>query len=100
MFSGASRGGITDLTGPSRSAPPTSRPGGPPGAATVFLIAIGAGALTLGATALDPAADVRHQNTAQVQTTGYQATSSYATYEDCVRAMAQHYLPASNCQQR
>ena len=30
-----------------------------------FLIAIGAGALTLGATAIDPAADVRHQNTAQ-----------------------------------
>ena len=52
-----------------------------------FLIAIGAGALTLGATAIDPAADVRHQNTAQVQTTGYQATV-YATYEDCVRAMA------------
>jgi hypothetical protein len=66
-----------------------------------FLIAIGAGALTLGATAIDPAADVRHQNTAQVQTTGYQATPYiYATYEDCVRAMAQQNLPASNCQQR
>jgi hypothetical protein len=63
-----------------------------------FLIAIGAGALTLGATAIDPAADVRHQNTAQVQTTGYQTT--YATYEDCVRAMAQQNLPATNCQQR
>ncbi len=66
-----------------------------------FLIAIGAGALTLGAKAIDPAADVRHQNTAQVQTTGYQATPyTYATYEDCVRAMQQQYLPASNCQQR
>ena len=63
-----------------------------------FLIAIGAGALTLGATAVDPAADVRHQNTAQVQATSYQTT--YASYDDCVRAMAQHYLPASNCQQR
>ena len=62
-----------------------------------FLIAIGAGALTLGATAIDPAADVRHQNTAQVQTTSYR---TYATYEDCVRAMQQQYLPASNCQQR
>ena len=30
-----------------------------------FLIAIGAGALTLGATAIDPAADVRHQHTAR-----------------------------------
>ena len=67
-----------------------------------FLIAIGAGALTLGATAIDPAADVRHQNTAQVQqvqTTGYQATT-YGTYEDCVRAMQQQYLPVSNCQPR
>ena len=63
-----------------------------------FLIAIGAGALTLGATAIDPAADVRHQNTAQVQQTGYQQT--YASYEDCVRAMAQQNLPASNCQAR
>ena len=64
-----------------------------------FLIAIGAGALTLGATAIDPAADVRHQNTAQVQTTSQQATV-YATMDDCVRAMAQQNLPASNCQQR
>jgi hypothetical protein len=63
----------------------------------VFLIAIGAGALTLGATAIDPAADVRHQNTAQVRTTGYQ---TYATYEDCVKAMARQNLPASNCQPR
>jgi hypothetical protein len=63
-----------------------------------FLIAIGAGALTLGAVAVDPAADVRHQNTAQVQATSYQQT--YASYDDCVRAMAQQYLPASNCQPR
>ena len=56
-----------------------------------FLIAIGAGALTLGATAIDPAADVRHQNTAQVQTTSQQATV-YATMDDCVRAMAQQNL--------
>ena len=64
-----------------------------------FLIAIGAGALTLGATAIDPAADVRH--TAQVQTTSYQATPYiYASMDDCVRAMAQQNLPASNCQQR
>ena len=59
-----------------------------------FLIAIGAGALTLGATAIDPAGDVRHQNTAQVQTTTYQA---YASYDDCVRSMARQNLPASNC---
>jgi len=62
-----------------------------------FLIAIGAGALTLGATAIDPAADVRHQSTAQVQTTSYQA-NAYATYEDCLRTAAQQNLPASACQ--
>lgn len=62
-----------------------------------FLIAIGAGALTLGATAIDPAADVRHQGTAQVQSTSYQA-NAYATYEDCLRAAAQQNLPASACQ--
>ena len=62
-----------------------------------FLIAIGAGALTLGATAIDPAADVRHQNTAQVQTTSFQA-SAYASYDDCLRAAAQQNLPASACQ--
>ena len=62
-----------------------------------FLIAIGAGALTLGATAIDPAADVRHQHTAQVQTTSYQA-AAYGTYEDCLRAAAQQNLPASTCQ--
>ena len=62
-----------------------------------FLIAIGAGALTLGATAIDPAADVRHQGMAQVQSTSYQA-SAYGTYEDCLRAAAQQNLPASTCQ--
>lgn len=62
-----------------------------------FLIAIGAGALTLGATAIDPASDVRHQGTAQVQTTNFQA-SAYTTYEDCLRAAAQQNLSASACQ--
>ena len=68
-----------------------------------FLIAIGAGALTLGATAIDPAADARHQNQAQAQAQVYTSSSQttvYASYDDCVRAMAQQYLPASNCQPR
>ena len=39
------------------------------------------------------------RTTAQVQTTSQQATV-YATMDDCVRAMAQQNLPASNCQQR
>jgi hypothetical protein len=63
-----------------------------------FIIAIGAGAFTLGATAVDVTSDVRQQQrTAQVQTTNFQA-SAYATYEDCVRAAAQQQLPASACQ--
>jgi hypothetical protein len=69
-----------------------------------FIIAIGAGAFTLGATTVDVTSDMRHQErTAQVQATGYQAgyqATSYGSYEDCVRAMQQRYLPASNCQQR
>ena len=48
-------------------------------------------------TVIDPAADVRHHNTAQVQPVGYQ---TYASYDDCVRAMAQQNLPALNCQAR
>jgi hypothetical protein len=65
-----------------------------------FIIAIGAGAFTLGATTVDVTSDMRHQErTAQVQTTSQQATV-YATMDDCVRAMAQQNLPASNCQQR
>ncbi len=66
-----------------------------------FIIAIGAGAFTLGATAVDVTSDTRDQQRyAQVQTTGQQASVVYATMDDCVRAMAQQNLPASNCQQR
>jgi hypothetical protein len=67
-----------------------------------FIIAIGAGAFTLGATAVDVTSDTRDQQRyAQVQTTSQQATPYiYATMDDCVRAMAQQNLPASNCQQR
>ena len=55
---------------------------------------------TLGATAIDVTSDTRDQQRyAQVQTTSQQATV-YATMDDCVRAMAQQNLPASNCQQR
>lgn len=65
-----------------------------------FIIAIGAGAFTLGATTADVTSDMRHnERTAQVQTTSQQA-AVYATMDDCVRAMAQQNLPASNCQQR
>jgi hypothetical protein len=61
-----------------------------------FIIAIGAGAFTLGATTVDVTSDARQQRTAQVQATNYQA-AGFATYEDCLRAAAQQSLPASAC---
>jgi hypothetical protein len=61
-----------------------------------FIIAIGAGAFTLGATTVDVTSDVRQQRTAQAQTNNYQA-AGFATYEDCLRAAAQQSLPASAC---
>jgi hypothetical protein len=66
-----------------------------------FLIAIGAGAFTVGATAVDITSDIgqeRAARTAQVvQTTTPQATV-YATMTDCVNAAARQGLPASTCQ--
>jgi len=61
-----------------------------------FLIAIGAGAITLGATTADVTSDMRQQRTAQVQATNYQA-AGFATHEDCLRAAAQQNLPATAC---
>ena len=63
-----------------------------------FLIAIGAGALTLGATTADVTSDMRqHDRTAQVRTTTFQA-SAYPTQADCLAAAAQQGVPASACQ--
>jgi hypothetical protein len=64
-----------------------------------FIIAIAAGALTVGATTAD-VSGVAKQNAqaraAQVQPTTFQA-SAYATSDHCVRAAAQQNLPASAC---
>jgi hypothetical protein len=65
-----------------------------------FIIAIAAGALTLGATGADVTGSARQNaqaRAAQPQATTFQA-SAYATYDDCVRAAAQQSLPASTCQ--
>ena len=62
-----------------------------------FIIAIGAGAFTLGATTVDVTSDVNAQKRdrfAQTQQVTYQ------TMAECQQAMAQRGLPASNCQQR
>jgi hypothetical protein len=66
-----------------------------------FIIAIGVGAFTLGATAVDVTSDASAQNrerTAQVQQV--QPQQSYATMADCQRAMAAQNLPAASCQPR
>jgi len=62
-----------------------------------FIIAIGAGAFTLGATAVDVTNDVsaqRREAAIQVQQVHYQ------TMEQCLQAAAQQGLAASYCQQR
>jgi hypothetical protein len=65
-----------------------------------FIIAIAAGALTLGATGADVTGEATHnaqlRAAAKGQTTNFQA-NAYASYEDCVRAAAQQNLPASVC---
>jgi len=63
-----------------------------------FIIAIGAGAFTVGAVTVDATSDSRAAaRTAHVQTTSFQA-SAYATPEDCLRAAAHQGLSASVCQ--
>jgi len=66
-----------------------------------FIIAIGAGAFTLGATTVDVTSDIRQERASHsaqvVQPTTPQA-STYATMADCVNAAARQGLPASACQ--
>ena len=64
-----------------------------------FLIAIGAGALTLGATTADVTSDMRQERSrAQaVQTTTFQA-NAYATQTECLNAAAQQGVSAAACQ--
>jgi hypothetical protein len=68
-----------------------------------FLIAIGAGAFTVGAVTVDATSDMRahRQSGAQVQalqTEWFQA-SAYATPEDCLNAAALQSVPLSVCKQ-
>jgi hypothetical protein len=65
-----------------------------------FLIAIGAGALTMGAATADVtgSANANHSARAQAaQTTSFQA-SAYSDPADCLSAAAAQGLPASVCQ--
>ncbi len=65
-----------------------------------FLIAIGAGAMTVGATTVDVTTDARHQEraAAHAQASGFQA-NAYVTHEDCVKAAIQRGLSAAACSQ-
>ncbi|HZP98056.1 MAG TPA: hypothetical protein VFB13_00835 [Reyranella sp.] len=64
-----------------------------------FIIAIGAGAFTVGATTVDVTSDMRqHDRTAQVQSQNFQA-NAYATHEDCVKAAVRQGLSARACAQ-
>jgi hypothetical protein len=71
-----------------------------------FLIAIGAGAFTMGATTVDVASDGRLHGsnsspTAQVQTTDQKSTFqayAYSSQTDCLNAASSQGLPTSACQ--
>ena len=65
-----------------------------------FIIAIGAGAFTLGAVTTDVTSDMRQQEGSSpkvVQATGFQP-SAYPTQAECVNAAAARGLAASVCQ--
>jgi hypothetical protein len=64
-----------------------------------FLIAIGAGSFTLGATTVDVTSDMRQERSrAQaVQTTTFQV-NAYATQAECLNAAAQQGVSAASCQ--
>jgi hypothetical protein len=65
-----------------------------------FIIAIGAGAFTVGATAVDVTSDTSAQNRERaLQAQQVQQQQTYPTMADCMRAAAAQNLPASTCQQ-
>ena len=69
-----------------------------------FLIAIGVGAATVGATAVDVTSDVRHDTRSSAQVQAVQApaptfqATAYATQTDCLNAAALQGVSASACQ--
>jgi hypothetical protein len=68
-----------------------------------FIIAIGAGAFTLGATAVDVTSDVsaqRRDRALQAQQVQPQQVQTYQSMADCQQAAAQQNLPATVCQQQ
>ena len=68
-----------------------------------FIIAIGAGAFTVGAVAVDETSDIRAHHASSAQVQALQAPSfearAYATPEDCLNAAALQGAPLSVCTQ-
>jgi hypothetical protein len=66
-----------------------------------FIIAIGAGAFTMGAVTVDATSDMRQQGEGSSpkvsQATGFQP-GAYPTLQECVNAAAARGLAASACQ--
>lgn len=66
-----------------------------------FIIAIGAGAFTMGATAVDVTSDTSAQNRARaLQTEQVQPQQTYQSMADCQAAAAAKGLSANVCQQQ
>jgi hypothetical protein len=66
-----------------------------------FIIAIGAGAFTLGATAVDATSDVSAQNRARaLQAQQVQPQQTYQSMADCQQAAAAQGLSGNVCQQQ
>ena len=63
-----------------------------------FIIAIGAGAFTLGATAVDVTSDTSAQNRAHAVQAEQVQPQHYQSMADCQAAAAQQGLSASVCQ--
>jgi hypothetical protein len=66
-----------------------------------FIIAIGAGAFTLGATTVDVTSDVHAQQRDRLtQTQQVQPVQAFKSLAECQQAAAQQNLPASACEQQ
>ena len=66
-----------------------------------FIIAIGAGAFTLGATTVDVTSDTHAQQRDRLtQMQQVQPVQAYNSMAECQQAAAQQNLPASVCQQQ
>lgn len=65
-----------------------------------FIIAIGLGAATVGASTVDVTTDMHEQQKAEIaqKHSGFQA-SNYSNHADCLQGAYQHGLPATACPQ-